>query len=132
MTGIAAHRWAGPVLILFALFHGAMTLVLFPQELGVIGAAGLFGGNEWAFGEGFALAAFWFLAFTWPTLALGIVATASWRTNGAIPGARGAGWVLIGTVVASGLFLPLSGLWAFLIPGAMLAIGGRRSFDPSA
>lgn len=117
------HRWAGPTLIAMSLVHLGMSFVLFPDAFASMARAGLFGGASWAFSDMEMLAAFWFLTFTWPALALGFAVTLAWRQHQRIAGARTIGWLLIFGVIASGFALPVSGLWAFAIPGAMLAFG---------
>ncbi|MEE4152997.1 MAG: DUF6463 family protein [Erythrobacter sp.] len=116
-------RLAGPVLIVFSLVHAGMTFVLFPEAIAVIVDAGLFGGTRWAFSDMETLAAFWFLAFSWPAFALGLAVDAAHRRMSTVPGARSVGAVLLASIVVSGLVLPVSGLWAFAIPALMLIFG---------
>lgn len=120
-------RWAGPALVAIALIHMVMAFVLFPGGLARIASAGAFGGGDWAFSDLEALAAFWFLVFAFPTLALGVAVHASWRSTQSVPGARSIGAVLLISVLASGIVLPVSGLWAFVLPAAMLILGQRSA-----
>ncbi|MGB3711332.1 MAG: DUF6463 family protein [Erythrobacter sp.] len=126
------QKWAAILLIVFALFHLAMTYILFPDALGRIVGAGLFGGSEWAFDDPEALAAFWFSAYSWPTLALGIGILRTLRGATKFEGARSAGFVLAASVIFCGVLLPISGLWAFLIPALMLMASSSRKQDRNA
>lgn len=127
------QKWAAILLVVFALFHLAMAYILFPDAVSRVMEAGFFGGSEWAFDDIEALAAFWFSAYSWPALALGISMLSSLRRSGKIEGARAAGFVLTASVIFCGVLLPVSGLWAFLIPGLMLmASPSKEKCDQSA
>jgi Family of unknown function (DUF6463) len=117
------RKWSANLIIAFSIFHLAMTYVLFPEAVVRIISAGFLGGREWAFDDPEALAAFWFSAFSWPALALGINLLGTYRQIGDIPGARMTGAVLAMSVILCGLVLPISGLWAFLVPAFMLMFG---------
>lgn len=113
-------KLAGPVLILFGGVHAVMSLMLFSGPLTAIADSGFFAGSSWSLAM---LASFWFLVFTWPIALLGIVVTAAYYRWGDVPLKRPVGSLLIAVPLACGLWLPASGLWAFILPGLMLLFG---------
>ncbi|MEE4348668.1 MAG: DUF6463 family protein [Pacificimonas sp.] len=120
-------RWAGPVLIAFALFHGVMSFILFGEPLATAAAQGPASSLAW---NGFELAGWWFLLWTLPALLFGILAKASHDRFGTIPAARALGLLLLSGVILSGVFLTASGLWAYAVPALMLIIG--RGTEPGS
>ena len=116
-------KWAGYVLLGMGILHGVMTFVLFGNALSEIWKAGPGAGASWSMEM---LAAFWFGIFTWLMIVLGGVIAASART-GEVPLRRVTGWSLVLVPVICGVFLPVSGLWALIIPGVMMLIGNRRT-----
>lgn len=113
-------KLAGSVLFVFAIIHLMMSFVLFLEPLSQIVAAGPLAGSSWSMPM---LAAFWFLVFTWPIALLGILITIAYGRSGDVPAKRLIGGLLMLVPILSGVILPASGLWAFLIPGAMLFLG---------
>lgn len=113
-------RLSGPVVFVFAIVHLMMSFVLFLEPLSQVAAAGPLAGSSWSMSM---LAAFWFLVFTWPVALLGILMTAAYGQSGDVPAKRTIGGLLMVVPILSGVVLPASGLWAFLIPGMMLFLG---------
>lgn len=116
-------KFAGPLLIVFGVIHFTMSFVLFSEPLTQVVLAGPFAGLYWSFAM---LASFWFLVFTWPIMMLGIAIAATYRQFGYVPSARLIGIMLMVVPVVAGVFLPLSGVWAFIVPGGMLLFGSIR------
>ncbi len=118
-------KWAGYVLIAMGVLHGIMSFVLFGDLLGEIWDAGPGAGTGWSLDM---LAAFWFAVFTWLMIVLGFVIAGSGRRYGDVVLRHLIGWSFIVVPLVCGIFLPVSGLWAFLLPGAML-LAARRFED---
>ena len=111
-----AHRHAAWLLLGIAAIHTLMTFVLFGEGVAEIAAAGVGGGAHWSFE---AMNAFWFVLFGGP---LALLALALLH-----PGDPRLGrWLALGLglgTLAAGAVLPLSGLWALLLPVWVLARG---------
>lgn len=116
------QRYAGATLMVFAAIHGGVALILFAGPLLDIYQAGVLRGP---FGwSPDMLAAFWFLIFSWPLLLLGYMTRWAYQRTGEIPATMlGAG--LAGVGVLTLVFLPVSGLWLFVVLGTLLLIHGK-------
>lgn len=116
------QRYAGATLMVFAAIHGGVALSLFGGPLLDVYEAGVFSGP---FGwSPDMLAAFWFLIFSWPLLLLGYMTRWAYKRTGEIPTTMlGAG--LAGVGVLTLVFLPVSGLWLFVVLGTLILIYGK-------
>lgn len=114
---VSMVKLAGRILIAMAVLHGIMSIVLFHDGLARIWTAGFGAGLTWDFEM---LASFWFLIFTWLMASLGIVIAGVGKSGQTIPGRKVVGWSLVLVPILCGLFVPISGLWAFILPGALL------------
>lgn len=110
----------GSVMIGMGIIHLFASFVLFSNQLLSIWQAGPLSGLSWSMEM---LAAFWFLIFTWLMIVTGVLFRESYCRHGDIPGRRFVGISFLVVPVVSGIFLPASGLWAFLVPAAMLLMG---------
>lgn len=110
-------KWAGHTLAAMGVLHGVMSVVLFGDLLIDIWVAGPLAGLSWSLGM---LAAFWFAIFTWLMIVLGLVIAGIGKDKGDFRYRRLTGWSFILMPVLCGIFLPVSGLWAFILPGIML------------
>lgn len=108
---------AGLVLIAMGIIHGIVSIILFGDQFGQIFDAGLFAGLGWSMDM---LAAFWFAIFTWLMIVIGLIIAGLGSHQQDFPYRRltAASFILIPCLC--GLVLPVSGLWAFLLPGIML------------
>ncbi|MEL6377546.1 MAG: DUF6463 family protein [Pseudomonadota bacterium] len=122
-------KHVGPLMISMGIVHLAVSFVLFPTELLEIWRAGPLAGLSWTLDM---LAGFWFLIFTWPMIAVGVVFRESYKTLGDNPGRRFVGASFILMPIVSGVFLPTSGLWFFIVPGTMLLLGRPTRPEASA
>lgn len=110
-------KWAGYVLAAMGVLHGIMSVVLFGDLLAEIWAAGPLAGLSWSLDM---LAAFWFAIFTWLMIVLGLIIAGTGQDRGDFRHRRLTGWSFILVPVLCGIWLPASGLWAFILPGIML------------
>lgn len=110
-------RRAGLVLVAMGIIHGIVSIILFGDQFGQIFDAGLFAGLGWSMDM---LAAFWFAIFTWLMIVIGLIIAGLGNHQQDFPYRRltAASFILIPCLC--GLVLPVSGLWAFLLPGFML------------
>ena len=115
---------AGWLLVAMGVLHGVMTLVLFGDLVSEIVRMGLFSGGDWSLGH---LAAFWFGLFTWLMIAMGFVIAGHARTGDPLPFRQTIGWSSIVIPILCGLILPMSGLWALIVPGLLLVGATDRS-----
>jgi len=122
-------KHVGPLMIAMGIVHLAVSFVLFPKELLEIWRAGPLDGLSWSLDM---LAGFWFLIFTWPMIAVGVLFRESYKTIGDIPGRRFVGASFTLMPIVSGVFLPASGLWLFIVPGTMLLLGRPKRPEASA
>ncbi|MGF1470759.1 MAG: DUF6463 family protein [Rubrobacteraceae bacterium] len=117
------ERYAGAALMAFAAIHTSVALILFRAPLlDVLGAGVGSGPFGWS---SEMLAAFWFLAFSWPLFLTGYVTYWAYARTGEIP-ATGLGAGLAGVAALSVVFLPVSGLWLFVGLGTMI-LASRRA-----
>ncbi len=107
---------AGQVLFAMGIGHGIMSFILFGDLLREIWIAGPGAGSSWTLDM---MAAFWFIVFTWLMVILGLIITEAGRL-GHLPFQRITGWSFLIVPTICGVFLPISGLWALMIPGAMM------------
>ncbi len=110
-------KHAGLVLVAMGIIHGIVSIILFGEQFRQIFDAGLFAGLGWSMDM---LAAFWFAIFTWLMIVVGLVIAGLGSHQPDFPYRRltAASFILIPCLC--GLVLPVSGLWAFLLPGFML------------
>ena len=110
-------RRAGLVLVAMGIIHGIVSIILFGDQFAQIFDAGLFAGLGWSMDM---LAAFWFTIFTWLMIVIGLIIAGLGSHQQDFPYRRltAASFILIPCLC--GLVLPVSGLWAFLLPGLML------------
>ena len=119
---MVVQRYAGITLMTFAVIHSGVALVLFGSPLVNILEVGVLGGPfEWSSGM---LTAFWFLAFSWPLFLLGYVTHWAFARTGEIP-ATFLGVGLAGVAMVTVIFLPVSGVWLFVVLGALVLASGR-------
>lgn len=109
----------GQILFAMGFGHGVMSFVLFGDLLKEIWAAGIGAGSSWSLDM---MAAFWFAIFTWLMVVLGLV-IAEVGKSGYLPYRRAIGWSFIVVPTLCGVFLPISGLWALMIPGIFILLG---------
>lgn len=110
-------KQAGIVLVAMGIIHGIVSIILFSDQFGQIFDAGLFAGLGWSMDM---LAAFWFAIFTWLMIVIGLIIAGLGSHQQDFPYRRltAASFILVPCLC--GLVLPVSGLWAFLLPGLML------------
>lgn len=119
---MAVHRYAGATLMCFAAIHLIVSTVLFGGSLVDILEAGVLSGPFGWTSE--MLAAFWFLAFSWPLFLMGYATHWSYAKTGEIPVAV-LGIGLAGVAAATLVFLPVSGLWLLAVLGGLILISNR-------
>lgn len=121
---MTVQKYSGATLMVFAIGHVVVAFVLFGGSFVDIFEAGVLSGPfGWSMGM---LAAFWFLIFSWPLLLLGYTTHWAYAKTGEIP-VTILGGGLAGVAAATIVFLPVSGLWLFIVLGAMILVFGRLS-----
>lgn len=114
------RKQAGNLTMALAGIHVVVGVVLFGPFLADIIRAGPGAGQAgWSLEM---LAAFWFLAWSWPLFLLGYLARWAQAQTGRLPAALG--WGLVSVAAVSVLFGPVSGLW-LVIPLGVLALAAR-------
>lgn len=119
---MAVQRYTGATLMIFAAIHFGVALVLFGGAFVDIFEAGVLSGPFGWSSE--MLAAFWFLVFSWPVFLLGYVTQWAYARTGKTP-VIVLGGGLAGVAATTLVFLPVSGLWLFVVLGLLVLFAAR-------